>query len=830
MKSGFSLLPVLVAWLIVPIIGSFHGLDPGRAPRPQERPTALRVTESFLQVKPHQISSDGAENDHASAHDVLSSKLDGAGPEGSGHTAAELTGVKPNQHGHLLTTSISLGINLCIVLVCMLGFSALRLRFPLIYSGNVVFSKIAPMTPDETFLGWLSASVSLSTEEIAESMGLDAALMVEFCNISCKILAIIGVPMVCIMCPLHYFFGGRGTGIDDLSSITMGNVVYAHRWLYYVHALIINLVTIIVIHVIYSSMPSFLRLRYKWLKEMSAPRSVTVLVEGIPKGWRSDAKLKEFFSTMFKPELISQCFVVKDAPHLHALFNEQQQYAELLKCFKEQWQASSYRPEERPLMHETMCVGDQIDAIEYVEKKLVELRPQVDEARAAALKEAEAEGGINCSSGFVTFSRRREVEVCHNIQAFSSHRDEWVISHPPPASDVCWVSLTVPETRKKVLSVIGYGCTWTLFIMFIPIVVFGTNVTHAIRLDFLEPIWSRFAPGLALMLFLAFLPTVLLLIFHSFFSLKSETFAQHKLQMWYFLFMAFFVLLVTVVGKSLVETIGHVVERPGSVMELLAKQMPTATYFYMDLLMLQWGEQAINFLRGVPLAKFLFFKSIYEEDDAKRMAEPEDQDFYGIGSRSARFTIMLLIGIIFSTLSPLIALNALMLFGLMRVFYGYLIVFAETKKPDLGGVFFNTQLQHLIGGLGIYNILMAGVLHFRTGDGTPMLLSLPPLAYTVWSYWHFSHNFVWSELPFSEVCYQNKTPEAAEDSESSYVQPEFAETRSTEVASAFQSIDEQSAWHSKLFNGVAGPLLERYNNLRSPPSSPDTSRNTGSPA
>merc|ERR1719498_582443 len=168
--------------------------------------------------------------------------------------------------------------------------------------------------------------------------------------------------------------------------------------------------------------------------------------------------------------------------------------------------------------------------------------------------------------------------------------------------------------------------------------------------------------------------------------------------------------------------------------------------------MLQWGEHAINFLRMVPLAKFVFFRTFYEEDDAKRMAEPEDQDFYGIGSRSARFTVRLLIGIIISTLSPLISLAAFVLFMLMRIFYGYLVVYAETKKPDLGGVFYETKLQHLILGVCVYAAVMIGVLCFRAESQAPMMIAMPSLLYAIWSYWHFSHNFVWKELPFSEVC------------------------------------------------------------------------------
>jgi len=629
--------------------------------------------------------------------------------------------------------------------------------------------------PNETFLGWLTASFGVSTEMAAESVGLDAALLVEFCNLACKILAIIGIPMVCIMCPLHFFFGGEGAGLHELRSIAMGNVIISHPWLYYLHAVIVNLVTVLVIHLVYASMPSFLILRYKWLKQMPAPRCVTVLVEGIPEGWRSDKKLKEFFSIMFKPEYVLDCTVVKNDPNLLKLYDEQGKYKDLLKDYKDKWQAANYAQEERPMMRETMCVGKEIDAIDYIEKKLAELNPLVEQTRLAALKEAEFEsGGITCSSGFVTFSRRREAEVCHNIMAFSSRRDEWVVSVPPPASDVRWNDLKQPESKNKVWSAVGYCCILMLFIFFVPIVVLGTNLSSAVYIGgVFQPIWDSFAPGLALMLFLAFLPTILLLIFSSCFALKSETFAQHKLQIWYFLFMVFFVILVTVVGRSLFQTFAHVAQHPALAVELLGKEMPAATQFYMDFLMLQWGEQSLNFLRWVPLAKFLIFKTFYEEEDAKRMAEPEDQDFYGIGSRSARFTISLLIGIIFSTLSPLIAIVALILFGIMRVYYGYLVVFAEIKKPDLGGVFYNTQLRHLILGVGVYNVLMISVLGFRAKTGVPMLITVPSLVYSVLSYLHFSHNFVWRELPFIEVC--NHPEElTAEDNGLRYIQPEFA--------------------------------------------------------
>jgi hypothetical protein len=469
--------------------------------------------------------------------------------------------------------------------------------------------------------------------------------------------------------------------------------------------------------------------------------------------------------------------------------------------YKEKWESEGSKPAERPKIREGLCMPtlnfsgpQEVDAIEYYEKRLLELKPHIAEVRRHAIRDAERDGGINCESGFVTFTRRRDAEICFNMMAFTSHRDEWIASVPPPVSDIRWDDLKQPRSRTRVRTAIGYACTLFLMAFWIPIVMVLTIGIEAVKVGPFQSIWDSFAPGLGLMLFLAFLPTILLLIFSSFFKLKSEVFAQHKLQKWYFLFMLFFVIFVTVLGKGIVPVLAKIVARPGLAGQLLASEMPKATQFYLDFLMLHWGEHAMNFLRLVPLVKFLIYKRFFDESDAKKYSEPEDQDFFGIGSRSARFAISLLIGIIFCSLSPLTSVMASILFGFMRIFYGYLVVYAEVKKPDLGGVFFVTQLKHVLLGVGIYSFLMVSVLYFRAANKVPMLMAMPALMYSVWCYWHFSYNFVWKELPFHEVCLCTDPEDGIEERTepstmyasfhdqvlhcSSYIQPEFADATS----------------------------------------------------
>jgi hypothetical protein len=695
-------------------------------------------------------------------------------------SVAEVTGVKPNEHGTWQTLLTALVINTTVVTICVLIFSGLRLKFPLIYSGNVhMENPIAPIRPEETFFGWISATCAVTTQMAASSAGLDSAMLLEYFNMCIKILAIIGVPMVSIMCPMHRLLGGNGLKADSISGVAMGNVEIRHPFMYYLHAIIVNLVTVAVIRVIYQSMETFLDLRYAWLKALAAPRCVTVLVEGIPEQYRSDARLAEFMKAMFKDESVKEAVVVKKCPELKSVHDQLEDHKQNLANYRDYLEGD---PEgERPMMRERMCLGEKIDAIKYYEEKVAELEPKVEEARLAAVEKSKEVGGVNTSSGFVTFARRRQATHClHTV--FTPKRSEWIVSSPPPASDVLYDDFKQNEHTQKLFTVIAYGCIVALYLFFMPVVVTASTLSESVNVGiYFQPLWDSFVPGMALIICLGFVPTIILLIFRSFFTLKADSFAQHKLQIWYFFFLVFYVVLVTAIGQSLRKTLVKVVRNPESALELMAESMPDATHFYMDFFMLQWVAEAINFMRHVPLAKFLLWRAMgHDSEKAKELAEPEDQDYYGIGSRSARFTINMLVAIIFSTLSPLMCLFALVLMAVCRLFYGYLIVFAETKKPDLGGVFFYTQLQHLMVGVGIYNVLMIGVLGpspvGRAKTMFPSLISSCALVYTIHCYQHFKNTFVWSDLPFTEIVFHRKDM-MGEDNGLRYIQPELLDKK-----------------------------------------------------
>jgi len=482
---------------------------------------------------------------------------------------------------------------------------------------------------------------------------------------------------------------------------------------------------------------------------------------------------------------------------LEALVAASEQATENRRKAELEWEKAGKAPEKRPKvlplavapgaqlaqfqdLSSIRSMGSQllsgpVDAIDYYTEQVEKLREQIQAERASVKERSLVPGGINASSAFVTFVGRREAEMAKNIM-YTSDGNEWVVSVPPEPSSIRWDDLRQDSRLELLYSIIGYAALVGLYFGFMPICVGITNISYAINMGPLQSMWASLAPTMGLTVFLSFLPTVMLILFRNFFSLKSDPWAQQKLQVWYFWFQVVFVILVTAVGNDAVTFAKGVAASPFSIFGLLADQLPKATDFYMNYLVLQCSTHAMAMMRYVPLGKYLAFKALWTEEEARKKAEPEDQDYYGIGSRTSRVAILLLVGIIYSTLSPMISLVALGTLALYRMIYGYIIVFAETRKPDVGGAFWAAMLDHVHAGNIIYCVLMTGVLAKRAPNQIPMIIAAASLVYTVWSYNHYQSAFNWQKLAFNEIIL-NGDELSVLDTKERYIQPVLLEEK-----------------------------------------------------
>lgn len=694
-----------------------------------------------------------------------------------GESAAEMSGVQANGTGDLPVFLTGLATNGVTLTVFFVVFSILRRKIPIVYAGRVQASD-APFEPSDSFFGWVAASLKVRMEDVVHHCGLDQALMLEFSNFGVSLLSFLAVPLLFVMGPLHAIFGGDRSGDDHLSKLGMANVVDNHPWLYWVHSVLVWFVVVTVQHYVYKAQGRFLERRKEWLQTLPSPRATTVLVQNIPEKHCTDKKIKEYFDHSFGAQVVESAFVVKHTGDLVQLIQEKEGYSKKLEeaLFKEK------TTDQRPTMRDYNLA--QVDTIDFYTARLNESSKAIKDARKSVQEGIDkSDPAYFTCNAFVTFKSRRFSEIALSV-AFTADGDEFVCEVPPDPADVIYDDLKKDRTRTAAQSMAGYGMIAFVFWAYMPAVIGIAYVTDLNNLakhfsffkgmaadDGTVVMWDAMMGSLALELFVSFVPSFFVYIFTLCFALKASAWLQHRIQNWYFWFLVVYVLLVTAVGSSVIATLDKIIESPTYVFALLATTMPFATHFYLNYIPLQWVTHGQNMLRMVQLAKFYSFKAVFEEDVAKSMAEPENQDYYGIGSRSARHSFILVLALVYCSLTPLITVLALINCFICRVVYGYLVVFTEIRKPDLGGVFWVTNLMNVQRCMLIYITLMAGVLCFRDSTYGPCIIAGSSVAYWHFSFARFERAFRWQSLAIEDVRRNAKPPTPT----AVYKQPELME-------------------------------------------------------
>merc|ERR1740123_2458187 len=322
-------------------------------------------------------------------------------------TTLDPAGMTLNAEGDLSAFIISVILygGALIGFVCV--FSVVRRMFPMVYSNNVLQGWAPSPRPDD--VGWVRASIGVKVADVAEIVGLDHALLLEFLHLGMKILLCYGTPMLLIMGPMNCFLGGNAAGEDHLSYLSFGNVEW-DSWLYWIHAFCVWGVVFSVQFLTYKAQERFLEMRFEWLRAMADVRANTVLVEDIPPQHRSDEALRKYFNKLFGGK-VKSAYCVKDVTTLAALEQQRQIARDALRLAEAKWQQAGGGEDARPTLKKSF-MGERVDSIRYYTSLLEELKPQIKaEKRRITEEAAKGAGGVNLQNGFVTFTDRSTAEV-----------------------------------------------------------------------------------------------------------------------------------------------------------------------------------------------------------------------------------------------------------------------------------------------------------------------------------------------------------------------------------------------------------------------------------
>ncbi|CAE6972487.1 unnamed protein product [Symbiodinium natans] len=686
------------------------------------------------------------------SRDVQARLQESSGNSSSTTTAASASSTTVlaigNSEGDLVAFLVALGVNVGAALLFCCSFACLRRSHGLVYARKAETPGSHGMQPPDVsgFCTWAVESWRLPVEEVANHANLDHGMFVQFCDTAIMCLLSSGLPAILILCPAHFFAGGGAAGSDNLSRVGFANVVQgsALTWL---HPFFVWYTVIVTQAFLLRAQRGFVQKRFQWLRTMPEPRANSVLLHNIPPDLRQEASLRNYlqeqiFGVSDGRSVVRSLYFLKETSELDPFLKQRHL---LVQDLQRMTKASEHERRQAVLNAEIKKVDSQL-------AKQQEIIERSDE--------------YNRDSAFVTFEIRHDAVIVLKLFAADGHGGEDLLAElPPDPDDVIWADLLAPTRLQWLWDALGIFLLLLAGLVMVPLVVVIAGLSSVKSLEaqdanlaaFMDrnpavPIfWNGLLGPFTLTLVMSFLPAVLTLILGTFFMLKARGWLQYRVQQWYYMYQILLVLFVTSVGAALSGALSYLLKNPLEIPQMLATTFPTCTHFYMNYVVLQIGVHVFGLMRLFVLTKFLFYRCFFEDLTALQRAEPEDQEYHGMGSRSARMTLLYVIALVFSTLCPLITVLAAVTFAVARVVYTYLFVYAEMLKPDLGGLFWQRQLNHAQQGTFLYIALMTAVLLQRAPTPWPGMICASSAVFMGFSYYTFLNRFRWEQLQFSEV-------------------------------------------------------------------------------
>lgn len=606
---------------------------------------------------------------------------------------------------------------------------------------------------------WIRQVLDTSADREVEEAGLDGWSLIEFYRFNCRMLSVIGPPIMVVVGTAHYI--STPSTLDFLSRFDIDNAngTPQIRWL---HASCVWFVVVAVTSVMKSTHQDFMGRRFDWLKTMPSPQGTTIMVENIPPEFRSDQALRDYFqgpSGVFirNSSVVQNSYIVRKTPHLRNLWEDLQDAKKALDLNTHRQEGA----EEAP-----------VDVVDELTETVSRLSEAVSIEREKIEEAVSAKNSKVCSSsGFVTFSSVVWQRLALK-EHFRADRTVFVASMPPDPNDVAFENLADNSVASSTWYFVGCLCLLGIFIFWSPIVVFISTWTTLTSIRRYLPLADKaldsasdVLPSLpallegvlatgALRFFLAFLPSILFSIIRTFFPVKAGVMAQFRLFRWYFAFLLLFVLLVTTLGRGLVVTVVGVAKEPGEIIKLLATWLPRSSHFFFNYMIFGWATLFWESIRFAVLSRYWFYRYFYKSDvdQAKRLAEPEDEASFGMGSRMALASLMSAMTLVFCTCSPIIMVFSWIYFIIGRHVYAYLVVHVEHRKPDLGGVFWVEAVQQVFFVLLLYILLMTGVLcgQEQSYANGPAYLTFSAIL-VLYFMWSRLNSFEWETLPLEQM-------------------------------------------------------------------------------
>ncbi|XWS75768.1 hypothetical protein CRYUN_Cryun01aG0120600 [Craigia yunnanensis] len=594
------------------------------------------------------------------------------------------------------------------------------------------------------FLNWMPAALQMPEPELIDHAGLDSSVYLRIYLLGLKIFVPIAFLAFTIMVPVNWTnntleHSSLNLTYSDIDKLSISNIpTGSHRfWTHLVMAYAFTFWTCYVLKREYEIVAA-MRLHFL-ASEQRRPDQFTVLVRNVPPDPdESVSELVEHFFLVNHPDHYLSHQVVYDANMLSELVNEKKKIQNWLDFYQNKYERNpSRRPSLKTGFHGLW--GNSIDAIDFYTSKIERLSRDISAEREKVTNNPES----IMPAAFVSFKTRWGAAVCAQTQQ-SRNPTIWLTEWAPEPRDVYWENLAIPfvflTIRRLIVAVAFFFLTF-FFMIPIAFVQSLANIEGIEKaLPFLKPIIEEkviksfiqgFLPGIALKIFLLFLPTILMIMskFEGFISISA---LERRSASRYYFFLFINVFLGSIITGTAFQQLNNFIHQStNQIPKTIGVSIPMKATFFITYIMVDgWAGIAGEILRLKPLIIY-HLKNFFLVKTEKDREEAMDPGTIGFNTGEPQIQLYFLLGLVYAVVTPILLPFIIVFFGLAYVVYRHQIINVYNQEYESAAAFWPDVHVRIIAALIVSQLLLMGLLSTKeAAQSTPLLITLPVL--TIW--------------------------------------------------------------------------------------------------
>ncbi|WVF72428.1 hypothetical protein IAT40_007243 [Kwoniella sp. CBS 6097] len=401
----------------------------------------------------------------------------------------------------------------------------------------------------------------------------------------------------------------------------------------------------------------------------------------------------------------------------------------------------SYRikPKWAPFGLGFLGIGQKVDAIDWARKEIAHCSVELEKSRAQLEKDITSVGTSSdyyppLNSAFIHFNQQI---AAHMAAQCLVHNQPYVMATrytEQSPRNVIWRNLSMNPYELKVRQALSYAATVGLIIAWATPVAFVGALSNIKTLTetfhwlnwingtsfgkkLLQGVISGILPPVLLAVLMLLLPMILRQL-AAFEGIPSKTGVELSLMTRYFIFLVIHTFLLVTLTSGLISAVKEFADNPGSIATTLASQMPTASTFFITLVLTQFTGTMGTLLQIVNLVlyyvKIILFggspRSVY--NSRYQLQTPN------WGTTFPGVTVYAVIMIAYCVISPIINGFGAAFFLFAGLVYKYIFIWTHDQpaESDTGGLFFPKAITHVFVGMYIQEVCMAALFFLARNE------------------------------------------------------------------------------------------------------------------